>query len=135
MDNYKAENQEQEIDLVSLFFAVAHRYKQMAAAAVICAVLFGGFGVVKGMLNQRAIDEAIANGEEIPRTSAEQQYEEDMVEYREAQTKHDTDVTSYKQQLNQNEADQVRAQFDIDNAQEYIQCLYLGDPLLYHHRL
>ena len=38
MDNYKAENQEQEIDLVSLFFAVAHRYKQMAAAAVICAV-------------------------------------------------------------------------------------------------
>ena len=35
MDNYKAENQEQEIDLVSLFFAVAHRYKQMAAAAVI----------------------------------------------------------------------------------------------------
>ena len=62
MDNYKAENQEQEIDLVSLFFAVAHRYKQMAAAAVICAVLFGGFGVVKGMLNQRAIDEAIANG-------------------------------------------------------------------------
>lgn len=66
MDNYKAENQEQEIDLVSLFFAVAHRYKQMAAAAVICAVLFGGFGVVKGMLNQRAIDEAIANGEEVP---------------------------------------------------------------------
>ena len=63
MDNYKAENQEQEIDLVSLFFAVAHRYKQMAAAAVICAVLFGGFSVVKGMLNQRAIDEAIANGE------------------------------------------------------------------------
>ena len=59
MDNYKAENQEQEIDLVSLFFAVAHRYKQMAAAAVICAVLFGGFSVVKGMLNQRAIDEAI----------------------------------------------------------------------------
>lgn len=120
MDNYKAENQEQEIDLVSLFFAVAHRYKQMAAAAVICAVLFGALGSVKGMLNQRAIDEAIANGEEVPRTSAEQQYEEDMVEYREAQIKHDTDVTSYKQQLNQNEADQVRAQFDIDNAQEYI---------------
>ena len=53
MDNYKAENQEQEIDLVSLFFAVAHRYKQMAAAAVICAVLFGALGSVKGMLNQR----------------------------------------------------------------------------------
>ena len=60
MDNYKAENQEQEIDLVSLFFAVAHRYKQMAAAAVICAVLFGALGSVKEMLNQRAIGEAIA---------------------------------------------------------------------------
>ena len=30
MDNYKAENQEQEIDLVSLFFAVAHRYKRVS---------------------------------------------------------------------------------------------------------
>lgn len=145
MDNYKAENQEQEIDLVSLFFAVAHRYKQMAAAAVICAVLFGALGSVKGMLNQRAIDEAIANGEEVPRTSAEQQYEEDMIEYREAQTKHDTDVTSYKQQLNQNEADQVRPvrhrqctgvyrQVGAPEARP-VQCLYLGDPLLYHHRL
>ena len=120
MENYIAENQEQEIDLVSLFFAVAHKYKQMIAAAVICAVLFGAVGGVKGMLNQRAIDEAIANGEDIPRTSAEQQYEENMVKYREAQTKHDEDVTDYKQKLNQNEADQARAQFDIDNTQEYI---------------
>ena len=121
MDNYKAENQEQEIDLVSLFFAVAHRYKQMAAAAVICAVLFGGFGVVKGMLNQRAIDEAIANGEEVPRTSAEQQYEEDMVEYREAQNKRDTDVQSYNQQLRDNERSQQTVQFNIDNAEEYME--------------
>ena len=119
MDNYM-ENQEQEIDLAALLFALAHKYKQMAAAAVICAVVLGAFGGVKGMLNQRAIDEAIANGEDVPRTSVEQKYEEDMVEYRKAQTKHDTDVTTYKQQLNQNEADQVRAQFDIDNAQEYI---------------
>ena len=94
MDNYKAENQEQEIDLVSLFFAVAHRYKQMAAAAVICAVLFGGFGVVKGMLNQRAIDEAIANGEEVPRTSAEQQYEEDMVRPRRSTTRMSPAISS-----------------------------------------
>ncbi len=64
-----------------------------------------------------------------------------MVEYREAQTKHDTDVTSYKQQL-RTRTRRIRcaAQFDIDNAQEYIdksvrprtrpvQCQYLGDPL------
>lgn len=120
MDNYMAENQEQEIDLAALFFAVAHKYKQIVAAAVICAVLLGVLGGMKGVLNQRAIDEAIANGEEVPRTSAEQQYEDDMVEYRAAKRKHDSDVTSYKRQLKQNEADQERAQFDIDNAQEYI---------------
>lgn len=121
MDNYMAGNQEQEIDLVSLFFAVAHKYKQMAAAAVICAVLFGALGSAKYLMDQHAIAAAQAEGNYTPpRTSAEQKYEEEMVEYRKAQTKHDTDVTDFKSQLNQNESDQVRAQFDIDNAQEYI---------------
>ena len=58
MDNYKAENQEQEIDLVSLFFAVAHRYKQMAAAAVSCAEVFLMYNRVR----------------EIPRTYADMGY-------------------------------------------------------------
>lgn len=130
MNEYTSNEQENEIDLVSLFFAVAHKYKQMVAAAVVCAVLFGALGGVRYMMSQRAIAQAEANGEEVQRSSAEQQYEEDMVEYREAQTKHDTDVNDYKQQLSQNEADQVRAKFDIQNAQEYMDksVLYKLDP-------
>lgn len=66
MDNYMAGNQEQEIDLVSLFFAVAHKYKQMAAAAVICAVLFGALGSAKYLMDQHAIAAAQAEGNYTP---------------------------------------------------------------------
>ena len=120
MENRTACEQTDEIDLVSLFFTVMHKYRQIIAGAVICAVLFGVLGAFKNVLNQRAIATAEANGETVPRTSAEQQYEEDMVEYRQAQTTHDQDVANYKQQLSQNEADQTRAEYDIENAQEYI---------------
>lgn len=111
---------EQEIDLVSLFFAVLHKYRQIFAAAVACAVLFGAVGIFKHVRSQKAAEAASENGEEIVRTAEEQKYEEDMVEYRAAQTAHDKNVASYNHQLKQNEADQARAEFDIKNAQEYI---------------
>ena len=111
---------EQEIDLVSLFFAVLHKYRQIFAAAVACAVLFGAVGMFKHVRSQKAAEAASENGEEIVRTAEEQKYEEDMVEYRAAQTAHDKNVASYNHQLKQNEADQARAEFDIKNAQEYI---------------
>ena len=40
MENFmeKQTEYEQEIDLVSLFFAVLHKYRQIFAAAVACAV-------------------------------------------------------------------------------------------------
>ena len=111
---------EQEIDLVSLFFAVLHKYRQIFAAAVACAVLIGAVGMFKHVRSQKAAEAASENGEEIVRTAEEQKYEEDMVEYRAAQTAHDKNVASYNHQLKQNEADQARAEFDIKNAQEYI---------------
>ena len=47
---------EQEIDLVSLFFAVLHKYRQIFAAAVACAVLFGAVGMFKHVRSQKAAD-------------------------------------------------------------------------------
>ena len=122
MENFmkKQTEYEQEIDLVSLFFAVLHKYRQIFAAAVACAVLFGAVGMFKHVRSQKAAEAASENGEEIVRTAEEQKYEEDMVEYRAAQTAHDKNVASYNHQLKQNEADQARAEFDIKNAQEYI---------------
>ena len=87
--------QEEEINLVSLLFTVLHKYRQMAAAALVCAVLFAGVAVVKNISWNAAVQKAAEEGETAPRTSAQQTYEEDMVEYREAQNKRDTDVQSY----------------------------------------
>lgn len=113
--------QEEEIDLVSLLFTVLHKYRQMAAAALVCAVLFAGVAVVKNISWNAAVQKAAEEGETAPRTSAQQTYEEDMVEYREAQNKRDTDVQSYNQQLRDNERSQQTVQFNIDNAEEYME--------------
>ena len=113
--------QEEEIDLVSLLFSVLRKYRQMAAAALVCAVLFAGVAVVKNISWNAAVQKAAEEGETAPRTSAQQTYEEDMVEYREAQNKRDTDVQSYNQQLRDNERSQQTVQFNIDNAEEYME--------------
>ena len=113
--------QEEEINLVSLLFTVLHKYRQMAAAALVCAVLFAGVAVMKNISWNAAVQKAAEEGETAPRTSAQQTYEEDMVEYREAQNKRDTDVQSYNQQLRDNERSQQTVQFNIDNAEEYME--------------
>lgn len=113
--------QEEEINLVSLLFTVLHKYRQMAAAALVCAVLFAGVAVAKNISWNAAVQKAAEEGETAPRTSAQQTYEEDMVEYREAQNKRDTDVQSYNQQLRDNERSQQTVQFNIDNAEEYME--------------
>lgn len=113
--------QEEEINLVSLLFTVLHKYRQMAAAALVCAVLFAGVAVVKNISWNAAVQKAAEEGETAPRTSAQQTYEEDMVEYREAQNKRDTDVQSYNQQLRDNERSQQTVQFNIDNAEAYME--------------
>ena len=118
--NHPQNEEETEINLMSLVYAVLHRYRQIAATMVVVAILMAIFGVVRGWQKQVAIAEAEANGEPVPRSSDEQQYEEDMVEYRDAKTKHDTDVQNYKAQLLANERSQTNTQFQIDTAQEYI---------------
>ncbi len=118
---YKQYEQEEEINLISLVFAVLHKYRQMLAAALVCAVLFIGLAVVKNILLNYSIKKAAENGDSTPRTSAQQTYEEDMTEYREAQTTHDSDVKNYNAQLRDNERSQTTLQFNIDNAEEYIE--------------
>ncbi len=113
--------QEEEINLVSLLFTVLHKYRQMAAAALVCAVLFAGVAVAKNLSWNAAVKKAEKEGKTLPRTSAQQTYEENMTEYREAQTTHDSNIKSYNAQLRSNERSQTTLQFNIDNAEEYIE--------------
>lgn len=55
--------QEEEINLVSLLFTVLHKYRQMAAAALVCAVLFAGVAVVKNISWNAAVQKAAEEGE------------------------------------------------------------------------
>lgn len=65
---------EQEIDLVSLFFAVLHKYRQIFAAAVACAVLFGAVGMFKHVRSQKAAEAA----SEMVKRSSERQKSRSM---------------------------------------------------------
>lgn len=118
---YESYEQEEEINLVSLLFTVLRKYRQMAAAALVCAVLLAGVAVAKNISWNAAVKKAEEAGETAPRTSAQQTYEEDMVDYRDAQNKHDANVKSYNQQLRDNERSQETVQYNIDNAEEYIE--------------
>ena len=119
-DLYESED-EVEINFSSMIFSVLRKYRQMLAAALICAVLFAGLAIVKNILWNHSIQQAAENGDPTPRTSKQQTYEEDMLEYRQAQTNHDSSITSYNQQLRDNERSQTTVQFNIDNAEEYIE--------------
>lgn len=134
MENNTTYEHTEEIDLVALFFTLLHKYRQLFAGAVICAVLLGAAGAVKSTLNERAIEKSLAEGKEVPRSSAEQKYEEEMVTYRKSLTEHDTKVNQYNAQLKQNEKDRVRTEFDIQTAQEYMDGSVLNglDPYNVH---
>ena len=66
MENNTTYEHTEEIDLVALFFTLLHKYRQLFAGAVICAVLLGAAGAVKSTLNERSIEKALAEGKEVP---------------------------------------------------------------------
>lgn len=115
------DNDEQEIDLSALMFSVLRKYGLIIKAAVACAVLGLLFGLFSAWRTEQAAKEAEANGEQVKRSSAEQQYEEDMVEYRQSKKTHDTNIKNYKSQLLSNERSQTNTQYNITNAEEYIE--------------
>ena len=55
--------QEEEVNLVSLLFTVLHKYRQMAAAALVCAVLFAGVAVAKNLSWNAAVQKAAEEGD------------------------------------------------------------------------
>lgn len=106
MENREMYEESEEINLVSLLFTVLHKYRQLFVAAVICAVLGGALGVYK-----------YSNAD---KQSIEQNYQEALTEYRNEKLQKETEVSSYKTQLQQNETEQERSQDDIEHTQEYI---------------
>ena len=118
---YGQYEQEEEINLVSLLFTVLRKYRQMIAAALVCAAVLAGVAIAKNLSWNAAVQKAAENGDPAPRTSAQKSYDEAMVEYRDAQNQHDTDVQNYNAQLRDNERSQETVQFNIKNAEEYIE--------------
>ena len=66
MENNTTYEHTEEIDLVALFFTLLHKYRQLFAGAVICAVLLGAAGAVKSTLNERADRKSPCRGQRSP---------------------------------------------------------------------
>ncbi len=126
--------------------SVLHKYRQMAAAVCLRRTRLQVWPLRRISCGTPPSRKAAEEGETAPRTSAQQTYEEDMVEYRAAQNKRDTDVQSYNQQLSDNERSQQTVQYNIDNAEEYMEksvlnnirfltCLQRQSGSVRHHRL
>lgn len=122
-DQFLRENreQEEEINLVSLMFTILHRYRQILVAAIICMVLFAGAAIVKNAALNASIQKAVESGDSLPRTSAQQKYEDEMVKYRASLATYNNNLQNYNQQLRENERSQKTTQYNIENAQEYIE--------------
>ena len=82
------ENQmyEQEIDLKDLMFAVLHRWRGIIAAAVVCAILLGGYGLAKSAMAQ----------EDGGAVEQEQSYVEDLQLYEDTQKLYEYDIELLK---------------------------------------
>lgn len=100
MDERKTYEGRDEIDLVALMLAVAHKYRQIIAAALIGALLLGGGSALKNAVNQRQAQSAASQTE--------------ALEYDEA-------ANEDEYRLQQILADQKRVERDIQNLNEYAQ--------------
>lgn len=126
---YSVYDDEREINLVSLLFGIARRYRLIIAAAVICTVLAGGFSLFKDWRTQKAIESGAETS-----TSDQEDYEAALAEYHEAVTTHNNELANYKDQLAANEESQKDAEESIARAEEYIDKSLLNriDPYKVH---
>lgn len=90
------ENQmyEQEIDLKDLMFAVLHRWRGIIAAAVVCAILLGGYGLAKSAMAR----------EDGGAAEQEQAYSEDLQLYEDTQKLYEYDIELLKGKIEAQEA-------------------------------
>lgn len=85
---------EQEIDLKELFFSILYRWRPIIIAAVVCAVLLGGYKVVSGLRSQQDA-ESVAE--------SRVQYEKDLAAYERNTVSYERDIEELQKSVENQE--------------------------------
>ena len=107
MENQPAYGQEDEIDLVALTFTLLRKYRQILAAALACAIIFGA-----------AAGAHTAWGGAVSQ-DAQKTYESELAEYNRKKESYEAAKQQYSLDIANNEKSQHDTEYAIQNAQEY----------------
>ena len=107
MENQPAYGQEDEIDLVALTFTLLRKYRQILAAALACAIIFGA-----------AAGAHTAWGGAVSQ-DAQKAYESELAEYNRKKESYVAAKQQYSLDIANNEKSQRDTEYAIQNAQEY----------------
>lgn len=119
MDEKKTYEGRDEIDLVALTLAIAHKYRQIIAAALIGALLLGGLNIAKSFLSKRAVETASVDEVQTQIADADKEYEQELIKYYTEKSEYDEAVNEYTDQLRQIQIDQKKVEADIQNLNQY----------------
>ena len=107
MENQPTYGQEDEIDLVALTFTLLRKYRQILAAALACAIIFGA-----------AAGAHTAWGGAVSQ-DAQKAYESELAEYNRKKESYEAAKQQYSLDIANNEKSQRDTEYAIQNAQEY----------------
>lgn len=107
VENQTAYEHEEEIDLVALCFTLLHKYRQLLAAALACAVIFGAAAGIRTARSGSVSEEA------------EEDYAAAMTEYLEKKESYEAAKDQYDADIEANEKSQSAVVQAIQNAQKY----------------
>ena len=107
MENQPTYEREEEIDLVALCFTLLHKYRQILAAALACAVIFGAAAGA-----HTAWSGAVSK-------DAQDTYDTELAEYNRKMESYEAAKTQYGVDIANNEKSQRSTEYSIQKAQEY----------------
>lgn len=107
MENQPTYEQEEEIDLVALCFTLLHKYRQILAAALACAVIFGAASGA-----HTAWSGAVSK-------DAQDTYDTELAEYNRKMESYEAAKTQYGVDIANNEKSQRSTEYSVQKAQEY----------------
>lgn len=107
MENQPAYGQEEEIDLVALTFTLLHKYRQILAAALACAIIFGAAAGAHTAWNGAVSKDA------------QDTYDTELAEYNRKKESYESAKAQYTVDVANNEKSQRSTEYSIQKAQEY----------------
>ena len=104
---YEIQEEEESVSVSSIVFTVLHRYRQILAVGILCAVLLGAAMGLRTVMDGSAAEDAKAA------------YDAAMNEYEEKQKKHEAEERQYELDIASNERAQKNTESALKHAQEY----------------